>query len=79
MATLTSLPTEILCQIAEHVDGQDLMKMRLVCKLLHSAANKPFGITYFTIRRHVLSMESIEALLEIVSHPGLVHTSARLP
>ncbi|KAH0342964.1 hypothetical protein KCU83_g9101, partial [Aureobasidium melanogenum] len=71
MLTLLSLPTEILCQIAEHVDGQNLIKMRLVCNSLYYAANKPFGILYLTHRRHALTKKSIESLLEIVTHHSL--------
>ncbi|KAG9563469.1 hypothetical protein KCU71_g3665, partial [Aureobasidium melanogenum] len=71
MLTLLSLPTEILCQIAEHVDGQNLIKMRLVCNSLYYAANEPFGILYLTHRRHALTKKSIESLLEIVTHHSL--------
>ncbi|CAD0106061.1 unnamed protein product [Aureobasidium uvarum] len=71
MANLLSLPIEILCQIAQHVPTGDLKNMRLVCKSLHNAANRPFGLAYFTDRRHVLSMSSIKALPEIVTHSGL--------
>ncbi|CAD0081702.1 unnamed protein product [Aureobasidium vineae] len=71
MTNLLSLPTEILCQIAQHVPTKDLKHMRLVCKSLHNAANRPFGIAYFANRRHVLSRGSIKALLEIVTHSGL--------
>ncbi|KEQ61701.1 uncharacterized protein M437DRAFT_33977, partial [Aureobasidium melanogenum CBS 110374] len=65
---LLALPTEILCQISEHVDGNDLITMRLVCNSLHHAANKPFGIFYLSHRHHVLTRKSIESLLEIVTH-----------
>ncbi|KAG9636103.1 hypothetical protein KCU95_g10596, partial [Aureobasidium melanogenum] len=71
MPTLLALPAEILCQIAEHVDGQDLIKMRLVCNSLYYVANKPFGILYLTHRRHALTKKSIESLLEIVTHHSL--------
>ncbi|KAG9691196.1 hypothetical protein KCU95_g6832, partial [Aureobasidium melanogenum] len=68
MPTLLALPTEILCQISEHVDGNDLITMRLVCNSLHHAASKPFGIFYLSHRHHVLTRKSIESLLEIVTH-----------
>ncbi|KAG9581274.1 hypothetical protein KCU77_g10090, partial [Aureobasidium melanogenum] len=71
MPTLLSLPTEILCQIAEHVDGQDLIKMRLVCNSLYYATNKPFGILHLTHRRHALTKKSLESLLETVTHHSL--------
>ncbi|KAI4730347.1 hypothetical protein E4T49_01930 [Aureobasidium sp. EXF-10728] len=71
MTNLLSLPTEILCEIAHHVPTKNLADMRLICKSLHNAANRTFGITYFTNRHHVLSAKSINALLEIVTHPGL--------
>ncbi|KAI4745427.1 hypothetical protein E4T50_04187 [Aureobasidium sp. EXF-12298] len=71
MPNLLSLPVELLCQIADHVGSLDLIDMRLACKPLRDAANKPFGIAYFTKRRHVLTQNSIEALLEIVTHPAV--------
>lgn len=69
MSIVLSLPTELLCQIAECVDSTDLGNVRLVCKPLRDAANRPFGIAHFKNRRHVLTQESIEALLGIVTHP----------
>lgn len=69
MPNVLSLPAELLSQIANDVDGADLLNMRLACKPLHDAANRPFGITYIAHRRHVISFKSIKALLEIVSHP----------
>jgi hypothetical protein len=71
MPNLLSLPAELLCQIADHVYARDLIDMRLACKPLRDASNKPFGITYFTNRRHVPSLESVEALLEVAAHPTL--------
>jgi hypothetical protein len=71
MPNLLSLPAELLCQIADHVGSLGLIDMRLACKPLRDAANKPFGIAYFTKRRHVLTQKSIEALLEIVTHPAV--------
>ena len=70
MSTVLSLPTELLCQIADFVDSTDLSNMRLVCKPLRDAANMPFGIAYIKNRRHVLTQKSIEVLLEIVAHPA---------
>lgn len=70
MSTVLSLPTELLCQIADFVDSTDLSNMRLVCKPLRDAANMPFGIAYIKNRHHVLTQKSIEALLEIVAHPA---------
>ncbi|KEQ78024.1 hypothetical protein M436DRAFT_36836, partial [Aureobasidium namibiae CBS 147.97] len=71
MAVVLSLPTELLCQIADSVDSTDLGNMRLVCKPLRDAANRAFGIAHVKNRRHVLTQKSIEALLEIVTHPTL--------
>jgi hypothetical protein len=71
MSNLLTLPAELLCEVADHVDGEDLINMRLACKPLHDAANRPFGLTYITHRCHALTPASIEALLEIVTHPAL--------
>jgi hypothetical protein len=69
MPNVLSLPAELLCQIAHDVDGADLINIRLACKSLHDAADRRFGITYISHRRHAISIRSIEALLEIVTHP----------
>jgi hypothetical protein len=69
MPNVLSLPAELLCQIAHDVDGADLINMRLACKSLHDAANRPFAITHIARRRHVITLKSIKALLDIVAHP----------
>jgi hypothetical protein len=69
MASLLSLPNEILCHIADYSTGKDLSKMRLASKQLYDAAKRPFAMIYFTERHHVLSKTSIRALVKIVTHP----------
>ncbi|KAI4852842.1 hypothetical protein E4T44_01224 [Aureobasidium sp. EXF-8845] len=69
MPTVLSLPAELLCQIANDVDGADLINMHLACKLFHDATIRPFGVTHITHRRHAIGIRSIKALLDIVTHP----------
>ncbi|THV88112.1 hypothetical protein D6D27_07365 [Aureobasidium pullulans] len=69
MVALLTLPTEILCGIANHADDEALLNMRLSCKSLCEASARPFGTTYLTNRHHVPSEHSIQALVDIVMHP----------
>lgn len=69
MAALLSLPTELLCCIADHATAHDLCNLRLVCKQLSNAAEKPYAIAHFAERQLLLSVSSIRTLLNITAHP----------
>ena len=68
MATLLSLPPETLVQIFKFVEPNDLKSLRNTCKCTESAATTLFAEQFLTDRRHVMTLESIEALQEIVYH-----------
>lgn len=63
------LPPEVLVEIFNLVDNKDLPNVRLTCKKLCEAANRPFGFGKFTERAHVVSPYSITALVDITVHP----------
>lgn len=63
------LPPEVLVEIFNLIDNKDLPSVRLTCKKLCEAANRPFGFANFTERAHVVSPYSINALVDITEHP----------
>lgn len=69
MATLLSLPPEILVQIFKSVKSNDLKSLRSTCKRTERAVTPLFAEHFLTNRRHVLTSQSIEVLEEIVTHP----------
>jgi hypothetical protein len=68
MATMLSLPTETLVKVFESVKPKDLKSLRITCKRFEGAATPLFAEQYFVDRRHVMTMESIKALEDIVLH-----------
>jgi hypothetical protein len=68
MATMLSLPTETLVKVFESVEPKDLESLRGTCKRFEGAATPRFAAKYFVDRRHVMTLESIKALEDIVLH-----------
>ncbi|KAH0371417.1 hypothetical protein KCU65_g1982, partial [Aureobasidium melanogenum] len=66
---LVDLPTEVLVEIFDHVPGEDLSTVRLICKKLCDITTPRFATVNFTERSHVVSPYSIDALLKITEHP----------
>ncbi|THX56998.1 hypothetical protein D6D08_09236 [Aureobasidium pullulans] len=66
---IMDLPPEVLVEIFNLIDNKDLPNVRLTCKKLCEAANRPFGFANFTERAHVVSPYSINALVDITEHP----------
>ncbi|THX14941.1 hypothetical protein D6D13_02512 [Aureobasidium pullulans] len=66
---IMDLPPEVLIEIFNLIDNKDLPNVRLTCKKLCEAANRPFGFAIFTERAHVVSPYSINALVDITEHP----------
>ncbi|THZ90865.1 hypothetical protein D6C82_10225 [Aureobasidium pullulans] len=66
---IMDLPPEVLVEIFNLTDNKDLPNVRLACKKLCEAANRPFGFANFTERAHVVSPYSINALVDITEHP----------
>ncbi|THY27055.1 hypothetical protein D6D01_04252 [Aureobasidium pullulans] len=65
---LPTLPLELLGRVFDFVDDKDLISLRLVCKDICAAANRPFAICFFAESRHVVTQHSIETLLKVSSH-----------
>lgn len=67
-ATLSTLPAEMLDRIFRLVDYSDLVNLRCVNKYICAVANRPFAICSFSTRRHVVTEDSLKALLAISAH-----------
>ncbi|THZ36956.1 hypothetical protein D6C88_10427, partial [Aureobasidium pullulans] len=65
---LPTLPPELLGRVFDLVDDKDLISLRLVCKDICAAANRPFAICFFANSHHVTTEYSIQALVKITAH-----------
>ncbi|THW60211.1 hypothetical protein D6D20_05955 [Aureobasidium pullulans] len=65
---LPTLPPELLGRVFDFVDDKDLISLRLVCKDICAAANRPFAICFFAESRHVVTPHSIQGLVDISAH-----------
>ncbi|CAD0020738.1 unnamed protein product [Aureobasidium pullulans] len=65
---LLGMPNEVLSMIVDHAGPQAFPALRLTNKHLRAIANKPFAILHFSERKHVQSLHSMEALVEITAH-----------
>ncbi|THW11057.1 hypothetical protein D6C98_08561 [Aureobasidium pullulans] len=65
---LPTLPPELLGRVFNFVDDKDLISLRLVCKDICAAANRPFAICFFAESRHVVTQHSIQGLVDISAH-----------
>ena len=71
VAPLLKLPTEILTRIAVRLEPHDLFNTRLACKRLESAMFPFFTFLFFRQKQFMLTEESLQALIDISSHPTL--------
>lgn len=69
---LLDLPAEVLCLIAASTNNDDLPNLRMTCKELLEAADEKFVEMFFSHRTHVVSQQSISALLKITKTPVLL-------
>lgn len=65
---MPTLPPELLGRVFDFVDDKDLISLRLVCKDICAAANRPFAICFFANSQHVATEHSIQALVKITAH-----------
>ncbi|THZ17052.1 hypothetical protein D6C89_08974 [Aureobasidium pullulans] len=65
---LLGMPNEVLSMIVDHAGPQAFPALRLTNKHLRAIANKPFAVLNFSERKHVQSLHSMEALVEITAH-----------
>lgn len=73
MTGLLSPPPETLINVFGYVEPKDLKTLRTTCKRFENAATPGFGEKFLVDRRHVITLESIKVLEEIVTHKYFGH------
>lgn len=70
-SSLVALPTELLEYIVlELPTASDLCSLRAVCHELEAKTFDVFGRLHFSSRRHMISLFSLQALIDISNHRG---------
>ncbi|KAF7188573.1 hypothetical protein HII31_10235 [Pseudocercospora fuligena] len=70
-ATLTSVPTELLQDIASRIPRHDLLHLRKVNREVAAKVDDVFVERFFTSRRHLVTKYSLEKLAEMTAVPRL--------
>jgi hypothetical protein len=65
MASLMSIPLEVLLQITRNLTTPDYCKMRLTCKHIEQTLYNAFSKEFFTKRQFMLTEFSLQALVAI--------------
>ncbi|KAI5250406.1 hypothetical protein E4T47_01407 [Aureobasidium subglaciale] len=63
------LPNEVMYMIAEHVNGEDLINLRLSAKAFRDGTAIRFATAFFEERGYELSPKGFGALVKITEHP----------
>ncbi|KEQ67684.1 uncharacterized protein M437DRAFT_80326 [Aureobasidium melanogenum CBS 110374] len=66
---MLDLPLEILEHVVTFVGPEGLIALRTTCKKLEEATRSRFIDRFIECRRHVLSIYSLKALIDIAAHP----------
>ena len=68
---LVALPTELLeCIVLELPTTSELCSLRAVCHKLEAKTFNVFGRLYFSSRHHMISLFSLQVLIDISNHRG---------
>jgi hypothetical protein len=70
MASLLTIPLELLVAISSHVSTRDLGALRLTCKQVEKSLYEWFSKEFFTKKQFMLTHESLQALVDISKHPS---------
>ncbi|RMZ01351.1 hypothetical protein D0862_06400 [Hortaea werneckii] len=68
---LLQLPPELLLRTSDHLTTSELGYLRLTCKAIESTLFDTFAKEFFTKRQFMVEHVSLQALLDIASHPTL--------
>lgn len=71
MAVIHDLCPELISLLASHIDKEDLLSFRSVCKAFHEAAQYYFVDAFIVTRHHVASSPSLQVLINILKSPVL--------
>jgi hypothetical protein len=71
MASLLSLPLELLVYISSFVSTSDLAALRLTCKQTEKSLYEWFSDEFFVKKQFMLTQPSLQVLLDISRHVSL--------
>lgn len=69
--SLEQLPLELLLRVSSHLTTPELGYLRRTCKNVEAAIFDSFAREFFTKRQFMIEYVSLQALIEIASHPTL--------
>ncbi|KAL5115483.1 hypothetical protein ACEQ8H_006624 [Pleosporales sp. CAS-2024a] len=71
MASLLTMPLELLIAVSSFISTSDLAALRLTCKQVEKSLYEWFSQEFFTKKQFMLTHKSLQALIDISRHPSL--------
>ena len=71
MASLLTIPLELLVAVSEYLPTEDLGSLRLVCKQTEKSLYEWFSKEFFFKKQFMLTQPSLQVLLDISRHVSL--------
>jgi hypothetical protein len=71
MASLLTIPLELLIYISSFVSTPDLASLRLACKQTEKSLYEWFSEEFFVKKQFMLTQPSLQTLIDISKHPSL--------
>lgn len=71
MASLLTIPLELLVAVSEYLPTEDLGSLRLVCKQTEKSLYEWFSKEFFFKKQFMLTHKSLQALIDISKHASL--------
>ncbi|KAI8932728.1 hypothetical protein NX059_010219 [Plenodomus lindquistii] len=70
MASLLTIPLELLVAVSTHLSTPDLASLRLTCKQVEKSLYEWFSEEFFTKKQFMLTYPSLQTLIDISKHVG---------
>jgi hypothetical protein len=70
MASLLTLPLELLVAVSSHLSTPDLGALRLTCKQVEKSLYEWFSAEFFTKKQFMLTHDSLQTFIDISRHVG---------
>jgi hypothetical protein len=71
MASLLTIPLELLVAVSEYLPTEDLGSLRLACKQTEKSLYEWFSKEFFSKKQFMLTHKSLQALIDISKHASL--------
>ena len=71
MASLLTIPLELLVTVSEYLPTEDLGSLRLACKQTEKSLYEWFSKEFFFKKQFMLTHKSLQALIDISKHVSL--------